>query len=344
MFYIFLFFQWQNKNDIISELPDGILSQVISSLPINEAVRTSILSKNWISKWINHMDIICDISGVLGLSPEEVNNIELSGRQREVKHKFIRCVDHIMQQRCEGTKMNSILIRFPLSRKDESHINSWIGNSIKMGVETVNLDLSGAATNIFSFSSRGRGRIVTDWEYTFPFPVLIVPGKACAVKHLRLASCSLGALSPPSSLTSLVSIELKSVIFTTEQLDVILCNCLLVERMVFNCCPHLVNFKLTRRKSRLRFLAFKLCDRLKSIELDAENLEIFEYTSMYSCHIDGFSFKHVPKLSGLYLWFCAMLECLVDDAICSLSRIANDIPRLQTLNIWFFTVSEIRCR
>lgn len=286
------------------------------------------------------MHMLFDSSSILGLTPDKVKNIALIAR-RDVKHRFIWRVYHIMQQRCSGTKMNSIVIRFPLSRKDESHITSWISKAVRMGVETINLDLSGASTNVFLDLPRGT-MLAADWEYTFPFSVLIVPGKrASAVKHLRLGSCGLGYLSPLNSLSSLVSVEFHSVIFTDEQLDIILCNCLFLERMVFDCCQDLINFKLLRRKSRLRYLAFKLCHRLKTMELDAENLEIFEYTAMYSSHIDGFSFNNVPNLSGLYFWFCGTLTRPLKKEICALSRIANDIPRLQTLNVWFFWVSKI---
>ncbi|KAK1369499.1 hypothetical protein POM88_035594 [Heracleum sosnowskyi] len=142
---------------------------------------------------------------LLGLSPDEAKSVELIGRGE--KHKFIKLVDHIMQKCCNGRKMNSFLIRFPLSRKEESHITSWISNAVMMGVETIHLDLRGACTNIILESSRGRGGI-TDWKYTFPFSVQTVLGKACVVKHLRLTSCGLRSLSPLNSLASLIVIEI----------------------------------------------------------------------------------------------------------------------------------------
>ncbi|CAI8618431.1 unnamed protein product [Vicia faba] len=41
----------QGKPDLISTLPDGVLSSILSSLSIDEAVRSSILSKRWIPLW-----------------------------------------------------------------------------------------------------------------------------------------------------------------------------------------------------------------------------------------------------------------------------------------------------
>ncbi|AES98310.1 F-box/RNI/FBD-like domain protein [Medicago truncatula] len=36
------------SNDILSSLPESLLSAIISFLPFKEAVRTSILSKDWV--------------------------------------------------------------------------------------------------------------------------------------------------------------------------------------------------------------------------------------------------------------------------------------------------------
>ncbi|WJX72590.1 hypothetical protein P8452_56454 [Trifolium repens] len=45
--------------DIISKLPDSLISHILSCLPTKDAVRTSLLSKRWIDCWtlINKVNI-----------------------------------------------------------------------------------------------------------------------------------------------------------------------------------------------------------------------------------------------------------------------------------------------
>ncbi|KAK1380455.1 F-box domain-containing protein [Heracleum sosnowskyi] len=305
------------NNDVISELPQEVLSQMISLLPLKEAVRTSILSKSWISKWTTHLDIVCDIESIIGFLSDEHTYEDFLEIQDKTE-KFVERVDHIIQQRCKGPKLNSIYISFPLSGKDESQIASWIYDAVAMGVKSIYFDSTGGSDFVID-ASLG--------VPTFPFSVLTAFDKACTVQRLWLFSCSLGPLSISDTLASLVNVRFDSVNFTDEQLDAMICNCLFLEKMVLINCPNLVNFKLTSKGSRLRFLDLQGCDGLKYIELYAENLEILEYTGQTDC----FSFKHVPKLAEVYLRFYGKkrAECTTF----ALSRIAAHIPRLETLKI-----------
>ncbi|KAL6535910.1 hypothetical protein OROHE_012754 [Orobanche hederae] len=227
-------------------------------------------------------------------------------------------VDHIIQQRGKGPKMNSVYISFPLSQKDESRIASWFSDAVAKGVESIYLDSTGGFDFLIA-DSLGLP--------TFPFSVLTAFGNACSVKRLWLISCSLGSVSASDILASLVHVRFDSVNFTDEQLDVMIGNCLFLERMELINCHNLVNFKLTSRSSRLRFLDLNGCDGLKYVELYADSLEILEYTGQTDC----FSFKHVPKLAEVYLRFYGRNR--VESTSCAISRIAAHIPRLETLKI-----------
>jgi len=37
--------------DIISKLPESLITCILSSLPLKDAVRTSVLSKKWLLRW-----------------------------------------------------------------------------------------------------------------------------------------------------------------------------------------------------------------------------------------------------------------------------------------------------
>lgn len=78
-----------------------------------------------------------------------------------------------------------------------------------------------------------------------------------------------------------------------------LCNCLLLEKMVVDSCRDLVNFRLTNRSSRLKSLTIKRCLKLNDFELYAENFEILEFTDQLEC----FMFRHVLKLAEVFFLF-----------------------------------------
>lgn len=222
--------------------------------------------------------------------------------------------------------MDSIAIRFPLGQHKASHISQWISCAVTKGVEKIDLDLSDewGSCEVDNASS------TASEQYTSPCWLLASPGKACRVKHLQLTSCSISLLSiSNSSLASqLVTVDLRGVNISDEQLEGLLSTCLSLERMVLHCCDDLVNFKLTNPiSSRMKLLTIQNCSRIKNIELYAENLEMLEYTG----HLAHFSFKNVPKLAQVFLSFTG--NSRLDGVTYALYRIAYDLPQLKTLNL-----------
>ncbi|WOH13135.1 hypothetical protein DCAR_0832644 [Daucus carota subsp. sativus] len=300
----------EKNYDIISQLPMDLLSQLVSLLPLKEALKTSTLSKTWKTIWTTHTDIVCDISSVLGVLRDESGNVSLNVRE-EHRNQFIERVGHLMQQRLMGPNMRSIVISFPLSRKDGPHVARWVGDAVMKGVQTIILNLKG-----------GSGIV------SFPFSILRAPGQASKVRQLGLNSCSLKSLSVRNrTLDALVNIHLQSVNLTDKQMDVILSKCFFLESLVLRKCDKLARFKLTSQNPRLKFLDIRSCLRLKSIELYAESLQIVEFDGL----LDHFSFDHLPKL--VHLFACVSGEKFVQFSTYALSRIAVDAPLLQTLNL-----------
>ncbi|KAJ1391948.1 Leucine-rich repeat domain superfamily [Sesbania bispinosa] len=49
----------EEPSDFISRLPDEVLLSILSLLSIDEGVRTSILSKRWVSVWTKTTHLDC---------------------------------------------------------------------------------------------------------------------------------------------------------------------------------------------------------------------------------------------------------------------------------------------
>ncbi|XP_057958920.1 F-box/FBD/LRR-repeat protein At1g13570-like [Malania oleifera] len=313
--------------DPLMELPDGILSSIISLLSLKEAVKTSILSKRWQLIWTSHSDLCFDAVNVLGsgrrAEPHCVFNCQNEMDKKLQRNRFIKRVDQFMQQRCWGPKVNSFAIHFHLGKESTSHVDHWLSCAVMKAVENIDLNLSVWFRPEVDFSSS------TALEnYRFPCWLLAAPGKTCStVKHLQLASCSLGASSCPNFLTSLVTLELRSVTINDEQVKTLLSNCLLLERLSLHLCNDLVNLNIAEPKARLKVLNIQNCLRLEKIEICAENLVLLEYTGF----LIKFSLKCVPKLVEVFLNFTG--ESRIKGVTYALTRFASYLPQLETLNL-----------
>lgn len=69
--------------DIISNLPSDVIEQILSHLPIRDAVRTSILSRNWRYRWATIRHLVFDNQCV--------------STQKRIS--FVNIVDHVLQGR-----------------------------------------------------------------------------------------------------------------------------------------------------------------------------------------------------------------------------------------------------
>ncbi|KAK2398760.1 F-box/FBD/LRR-repeat protein [Trifolium repens] len=73
--------------DRISFLPGHVIDQILSYLPIREAVRTSVLSNKWRNKWYTLPNLVFDkhcVSHVASKHPLVIEN------------KFLKIVDHVL--------------------------------------------------------------------------------------------------------------------------------------------------------------------------------------------------------------------------------------------------------
>ncbi|KAL6343738.1 hypothetical protein AAG906_027508 [Vitis piasezkii] len=317
----------EKREDWLVELPDDILSTIISLLPLKEAVRTGILSKRWRSIWTCHSELWFDAASVLGIGDCSTS---MSGNQPELNShmqssKFVERVDQFMYYRSQGRKINSFSIHFPLGKEFMSHIDQWITCAVMKGVENIDLDLS----EYFSFNLKRDDTSSTAFQiYEFPCRLFSVPGGRCTLKHLRLASCHLSALPSSNTLTSLITVDLQRVNVSDQQLQDLLSTCSHLDRLSLCVCNGLVNLSFSALNLQLKFLSIKNCFRLETIEIHAADLVTFKYGG----HLPSFSFKNVPKLAKASLEFF-IKSSRTEGVMYALTRFPRDLPQLETLKL-----------
>ncbi|KNA23557.1 hypothetical protein SOVF_023660 isoform A [Spinacia oleracea] len=100
--------------DIISNLPDHIIAHIISFLPTEEAIRTSILSSKWKYLW------------------KGISSVSLQGTQSD-PDRFANLVEHVLNN-CKSTNFLSINLSCP-DNIGLSRINAWISTALSCKIE-----------------------------------------------------------------------------------------------------------------------------------------------------------------------------------------------------------------
>ncbi|MCH93729.1 F-box/FBD/LRR-repeat protein [Trifolium medium] len=73
--------------DKISCLPGHVIDQILSYLPIKEAMRTSVLSSEWSNKWYTLPNLVFDVRCVSAAASQDPSVIN---------DKFLSIVDHVL--------------------------------------------------------------------------------------------------------------------------------------------------------------------------------------------------------------------------------------------------------
>lgn len=139
----------RNKMDCISQLPDCILSHILTMLPMKDLLKTSILSRRWCKLWALRRDLYFDIHNVLGSEMELLETGDLIDLPRDStvvcfadfdlsRDEFVNRVDRFVKN-FEGTNIDSFVVNFYLDCEQSNNIDQWISFAIARGVERINL-------------------------------------------------------------------------------------------------------------------------------------------------------------------------------------------------------------
>ncbi|KAB2600926.1 F-box/FBD/LRR-repeat protein [Pyrus ussuriensis x Pyrus communis] len=129
----------QNNNlvDRISQLPDEILSSIVSLLPLKEAAATSILSRRWQYVWSSTMNLDLDAKFELGeyLFHFMVMEPELKDQEQ---HRYVNWVDNVVEQH-RGPVIEHFRACFYVDFRFSSLLDKWIQFAMNNRVQVLEL-------------------------------------------------------------------------------------------------------------------------------------------------------------------------------------------------------------
>ncbi|CAK8542429.1 unnamed protein product [Lathyrus sativus] len=213
--------------DYISELPDDVLSYILTRISMKDLLKTSVLSKRWCELWTLRKDLHFDIFNVFGETEEELvqtgyvidvpdgPTMKTLANLNTTRDEFVKRVDQFVNN-FHGTKIASFFVNFYLNSDQSTIIDRWITFAIAREVEIIDLLFLGLP---YARSDRRK-------FYKFPFDLLLETNTS-TLKHLSLKGC---LICNPTNYDFRPLKNLRFLSLNTVKLDEIF-----IEKLLFNC-------------------------------------------------------------------------------------------------------------
>ncbi|CAN1778371.1 F-box/LRR-repeat protein 25 [Linum perenne] len=240
----------KEEEDHISTLTHDVLVEILSLLTLEEAARTSVLSKRWVDLWKWFPNLEFDYGSM-------VNEILVE------KKTCIQLVSKVLAQH-KGPKVNNFRVSLPLTSTSNSDgdIERWVEFAISKGVERLDLNFNPEFPGMES-----------DQDYEECDGYSSILRWRCFYQS--------GVLLGLSNVQYFRSLHLRYVYLTDVIFHHLVSCCHLLENLVLVCCDGLVKAKVTALASSillpLKHLEIRRCYHVKEVEIYAPNLVSFCY-------------------------------------------------------------------
>lgn len=255
----------------MDQLPDGILSDIISFLTIRYAVRTSVLASRWRFLSASLPNLNFDWPSVLGIRDDPLiclkstNNYQNCHNYQNCQHRFVKIVDQVLNNYV-GTRILTFRISFCVERKFSYEIGQWISFAVRLGVKSLQLQFS---CNQFLLEGAAKKPVECKHKEYYIFPChLLPPSEESMLKQLFLQSCILGP-DLNDRFSSIITLKLFDVPLAQSDAERIFSSCLNIECLNLEWCSLPITLSVCSSLLRLKSLVIWCCFDVKEIELSA---------------------------------------------------------------------------
>ncbi|XP_048573007.1 F-box/FBD/LRR-repeat protein At1g13570-like [Triticum urartu] len=190
--------------DLVGNLPEDVLCTVLSKLSLEEAVRTSAVSRKWRYLWT-----VCPKLSFDGNTIRGKNNYE----KRVYNLVFSHIVNRVLGQ-CSGKLVEELEIKIELNRMLVEHLDNWVRFAVS----------SRAKALVFDLAREQRQPPGCHDRYKFPFELL----DEDSIHRLQKLHLSFVDLQPPmhfSGFPNLRKLDLSIVSVNGKEIEHMLSNC-----------------------------------------------------------------------------------------------------------------------
>nr|GLL31832.1 putative F-box/LRR-repeat protein At4g15060 [Ipomoea trifida] len=243
--------------DYLSLLPDELIYEVLSRLPMKDIVRTSILSKHWHDIWLSypnfelHFDFcMCDGHFMTRNGDRFLNFIE-------------NCVDQCLSRK-ESIENFNLSICFPDIQRLTAKLNRWLDFATERNVSKLTLRFGRS----FDF--------IPHSQVLYSIHKEVLNAKKLVVLDLSRCNLEEGSVNLPC----LAKLSLTKCLFADESLMQDIVNgCPAVEQISIVRCIGVGHFLNISCKPHLKSFKVDRCKQIEKIGIDAPSLHQLSYSS-----------------------------------------------------------------
>lgn len=161
-----------NMADRISDLPDEVLSHVLSFLPTAAAIATTVLSKRWNELWRSCPSLTFDDSDYF------------TNTRSKSYSRFVQCVHVAILSRDWHQTVHSLRLSCRSSACDSTNVSVWINTVVQRGVQHLDLCV-GKMFNLPSAVPTCKTLVVLKLDHFYIKKIPTVDFPVLKIMHLR---------------------------------------------------------------------------------------------------------------------------------------------------------------